>query len=211
MQLLQCIYLQEKCVGADRPLRSWGFIFTYCRVQYLQPQLAYLLTCCTASLPVALSPVPRRRVPRRMSISQRNHTSAILFWTQTFTNSSQGKIQCINLTNQETAKTEKQTLIHLGSGKNQEQNLIFHLESVTGVQLPSLKARRAAARSCFSSTLLSKSSNAHSSRQHIYLFKEKTCPENSDWNREGSPDEFKCKYIGGTDSERNVQQDFYII
>lgn len=33
----------------------------------------------------------------------------------------------------------------------------------------------------------------------------------TDWNQEGSSHEFKCKYIQGTDSERNVKQDFYII
>lgn len=76
MQLLQCIYLQEKCVGTDKPLRSWGFIFTYCRAQHLQPQLVLLIS---ASLPVALSPVPRRRVPGRMNISLRNHTSLVVY------------------------------------------------------------------------------------------------------------------------------------
>lgn len=131
------------------------------------------LTCCT-------KPCSQEKSTRKNEyLSKKPYVFSGIFRTQTFTNSSQDKIQCINLTNQEIAQNQKQTLIHLGSGKNQEQNLIFHLESVTGVQLPSLKARRAAVRSCFSPTLLSSSSNAHSSRQHIHLLTEKTCPENS--------------------------------
>lgn len=83
------------------PLRSLGFVFTYCRVQYLQPQPVLLIS---ASLPVAVSPAPRRRVPGGMSISKKPYLFAVLFRTQTFTNPSQGKIPCTNLTNQEIRK-----------------------------------------------------------------------------------------------------------